>query len=145
MAWLGRIARSLSDLLGHGRRRRMLAGIERALASEAGLASMFAMFNALNRGERPSGPERLPRSARVARPWLTRAAALLAMAAVITGGLLLSARTRPAMRACLLLTAAGAPVPASGASPAASAGMAGGPGSAGSDHESPCAAYPAKK
>jgi hypothetical protein len=112
--------------------------------------SMFTMFNALNRGERASGPERLPRSV-WARPWLTRAAALLAMAALIAGGLLLSARTRPGLGTCLMLTAAGGtPVTVSGATSAASArtaglGTAAGPGSGVSDHESPCATYPAKK
>jgi hypothetical protein len=139
MAWPGHIARSRRELLGHGRSRRRLAGIERALASEAGLASMFAMFNALNRGERPSGAEPLPRSVWATRPWLTRAAALLAMAAVIAAGLLLSAGMRPMMRTCMMLTAAGRPVAVSGAVPAASAETAG------SDHESPCAAYPVKK
>ena len=147
----GRIARSLRGWPGNAARlRRKLAGIERGLATEARLASMFAMFNALTRGERPSGAEPLPRPARAT--WLslrvmTRVAAMLAMAAVVAGSLLLTSRTRPVDRSCMMLTANGTavtvPVTAagstSGAPGATARSVAVGPG-----HESLCPAYPAK-
>lgn len=91
-----------------GRARRRLTGIEGALASDAKLVSLFAMFNALNRGEPASGPEPLPRYGwRSQGPWLPRVAALVVMVAVIVGGLLLSAATRPTGRSCPLIAAGG--------------------------------------
>jgi hypothetical protein len=154
MAWPGRIARPLRGWPGNAARlRRTLAGIERGLATEARLASMFAMFNALTRGERPSGAEPLPRPARatlLSLRMLTRAAAVLAMAAMVAGSLLLTSRTRPVDRSCLMLaangttvtvpvTAAGSTSGAPGASGAAARSVAVGLG-----HESLCPAYPAK-
>lgn len=151
MALPGRLARSLRGWPGNAARlRRKLAEIERGLAAETRLASMFAMFNALTRGERPSGAEPLPRPARAA--WLslrvlTRAAAVLAMVAVVAGGLLLSSRTRPVDRSCLMLTANGTTVTV----PVTAAGStSGAPGATvrsvavGLGHESLCPAYPAK-
>lgn len=157
MAWPGRIARSLRGWPGNAARlQRKLAGIERGLATEARLASMFAMFNALTRGERPSGAEPLPRPARatwLSQRMLTRAAAFLAMAAVVAGSLLLTSRTRPVDQSCLMLTANGTtvtvPVTAAGSTFGA-AGSAGVPGATvrsvavGLGHESLCPAYPAK-
>jgi len=160
MALPGRIARSLRGWPGSAARlRRKLAGIERGLATEARLASMFAMFNALTRGERPSGAEPLPRPARAT--WLslrslTRAAAVLAMAAMVVGSVLLTSRARPVDRSCLTLTANGTtvtvPVTAagstSGASGASGASAASGATvrsvAVGLGHESLCPAYPAK-
>ena len=155
----GRIARSLRGWPGSGARlRRKLAGIERGLATETRLASMFAMFNALTRGERPSGAEPLPRPARalwLSARWVTRTAALLAMAAVIIGGLLLSSMVRPVDRSCLMLAANGKPVTVPVAAPVAvgapgasgTAGPAGVPGRTtpgSTGPESGCPAYPAK-
>ena len=159
MALPGRIARSLRGWPGNGARlRRKLAGIEQGLAAEARLASMFAIFNALTRGERPSGAEPLPRPARalwLSARWVTRTAALLAMAAVIIGGLLLSSMVRPVDRSCLMLAANGRPVTIPVAAPVAvgapgATGAAGAAGTAGqtapssTGHESDCPAYPAK-
>ena len=90
-----------------GRTRRRLTGIEGTLAADARLASLFEMFNALNRGEPASGPEPLPRFGWSRGPWLPRVAALVVMVAVIVGGLLLSAATRPAVRSCQALIATG--------------------------------------
>jgi hypothetical protein len=147
----GRIARSLRGWPGNtARLRRKLAGIERGLATEARLASMFAMFNALTRGERPSGAEPLPRPARatwLSRRVMTRAAAVLAMAAVVAGSLLLTSKTRTVDRSCLMLTANGTAITVpmtaagstSGAPGATVRSVAVGPG-----HESLCPAYPAK-
>jgi hypothetical protein len=155
MALPGRIARFRLSWLGNGRLRRKLAGIERGLATEARLASMFAMFNALTRGERPSGAEPLPRSGRAAwalraptlsvrsARWLTRAAALLAMAAIIAGGLLVTAGIRPPDRSCLMLTAGGTPVTLPVAAPVA-AGTSDRTAVASTGHESYCPAYPKK-
>ena len=163
MALPGRIARSLRGWPGNAARlQRKLAGIERGLATEARLASMFAMFNALTRGERPSGAEPLPRPARatlLSLRVLTRAAAVLAMAAVVAASVLLTSRTRPVDRSCLMLTAngttvtvpvtaAGATSGAPGASVASGASEASGPTvrsvAVGLGHESLCPAYPAK-
>jgi hypothetical protein len=154
MAWPGRIARSLRGWPGNAARlQRKLAEIERGLATEARLASMFAMFNALTRGERPSGAEPLPRPARAR--WLslrvlTRAAAFLAMAAVIVGSMLLTSRTRPLDRSCLMLTANGTavavPVTAAGSTSGApeASGAAVRSVAVGLGNESLCPAYPAK-
>lgn len=127
-----------------GRSRRRLTGIEGTLAADTRLASMFAMFNALNRGEPARGPDPLPRSGwRAQWPWLSRVAALVAMVAVIVGGLLLSSAMRPVVRSCLILSPAGAPVtvpvgaPAARAAPSRPAFYRG--------HVPLCRAYPANK
>jgi hypothetical protein len=155
MALPGRIARFRLRWPGNGRLRRKLAGIERGLATEVRLASMFAMFNALTRGERPSGPESLSRSARAAwalpapglsarsARWLTRAAALLAMAALIAGGLLVTAGIHAPDRTCLMLTAGGRPVTLPVAAPVA-VGTTDQTAAASSGHDSSCPAYPKK-
>lgn len=146
----GRDARSRGGPRRNGRFRRELAGIERTLGAEARLVSMFAMFNELTRGERPSGPEPLPRRGRpglLAWPppqWAARAAALAAMAAVIVGGLLLSSRVRPGSP-CLALTAAGAPAGVPTAGQAAADGVPSRSGATSSGREQLCSAYPAKK
>jgi hypothetical protein len=151
MALPGRIARSLRGWRpGNGARvRRKLAGIERGLATEARLAAMFAMFNALTRGERPTGAEPFPSPAGalgLSARWLTRTAALLAMAAIIIGGLLLSSMVRPVDRSCLMLTANGRPVTIPVAAPVAvgASEAAGHTAPASTGHESGCPAYPAK-
>jgi len=151
MAWPGRLARSLRGWPGNAARlQRKLAGIERGLATEARLASMFAMFNALTRGERPSGVESLPRPARatlLSPRVLTRAAAVLAMAAVVVGSLLLTSRTRPVDRSCLMLAANGTTVTVPVTATESTSGV---PGTAvrnvavGLGNESLCPAYPAK-
>jgi hypothetical protein len=155
MALPGRIARFRRGWPGNGRLRRKLAGIERGLATETRLAAMFAMFNALTRGERPSGAEPLPRrhgatwalrapglSERSTR-WLTRSAALLAMAALIVGGLLVTAGIRPPERTCLMLTAGGTPVTLPAAAPGA-VGSSDRTAAASGGRESFCSAYPKK-
>lgn len=146
--WPGRIARSLPAVRGKGRLRRQLARIEQALESESRLASMFAMFNALNRGERPSGAEPLPRRSGWRRVWLTPAAALLAMAAVVIGGLLLGSGLRPVSQACMMLAAQGTPAAAPAAvpmiAPVESARAPSRPAASGASGAL-CPAYPAKK
>jgi len=80
--------------------------------------------------------------------WWGRVIAIAAMAAVITGTLLLSSMLRPAARTCMMLASAGAQAaaaPSTAGQPAAATvpgepvgGFARGPGSA-------CPAYPVKK
>jgi hypothetical protein len=132
-----------------GRSRRGLTGMEAALATDTRLASMFAMFNALNHGEPARGPDPVPGSGwppwcrwPAPGPWVPRVAALVAMVAVIVGGVLLSAAVRPVVRSCLIITSARAPVtaPVSGAARAAAARAAVGRG-----HMPLCRAYPANK
>ena len=60
MALPDRISRPRRGPRGRWRLRRQLAGITRGLAKDATLAAKFAMFNALNKGEPPSGAEPLP-------------------------------------------------------------------------------------
>ncbi len=141
----GRIRRLRRGLWGKGRFGRELAAIEGPLETEPRLASLFATFNQLASGERSAGPGPLPRSA-WRRPWVTRTVMLLALAAVVAGGVLLSTMMRPVMRPCLVFTAAGRPVAVpqvtpspAGLSPAglrAGAGVSRGPA---------CPAYPAGK
>jgi hypothetical protein len=120
-------------LRGRWRLRRRLAAIRKGLAKDATLAAKFAMFNALNKGEPPSGAEplphfrwRLPRfgwpltllagrnrpprngPARKRVAWRGRVIAIAAIAAVIVGTLLLSSMLRPVGRTCLMLASSGA-------------------------------------
>jgi hypothetical protein len=97
------------------RQERELELIEGALeATEPRLASMFAMFNRLAKGERPVSAERVrSRAWRWGRRcWqpdaLRRIAILLALAAVALSGLILGAKVRPVTRQCVTLPA-GAP------------------------------------
>jgi len=118
MALPDRSARSRRGLRGRWRLRRQLAGIANGLANDARLAAKFAMFNALTKGEPVSGAEPLPqlrlpefgwpltllfarnrrarnrparnRPARKLASWQGRVIAIAAMAAIITGTLLLS-------------------------------------------------------
>ena len=79
--------------------RRKLAAIERALMADTpALSSKFAMFNHLTRGEPPVGVEPLPVPA-LRRPRAVYLAVLLALAAVVTLCLTLSAQFR-AVRPC---------------------------------------------
>lgn len=169
MALPDRIARQRRGLRGRWRLRRQLAGITQGLVKDARLAAKFAMFNALTKDEPPSGAEPLPRfrwrprrlppfgwplTLLAARRgpgakqtgWWGRAAAMVAMAAVIVGTLLLTSLMRPAARTCMMLASAGTSaaraVAVASAAPAKAGqpvgGVARGPGST-------CAAYPAKK
>ena len=61
MALPDRITRPRRGLRGRWRLRRRLAGIAKGLAKDATLAAKFAMFNALTKGEPPSGAEPLRR------------------------------------------------------------------------------------
>ncbi len=166
MALPDRTNRPRRGLRGRWRLRRELAGIKRALAKDATLAAKFAMFNALTKGEPPSGAEplrrpwRLPEfgwpltllAARKGRPgkphpWRARVVAIAAMTVVIVSTLLLSSLLRPAARTCLMLASAGAQAsaPSKAGQPSAATapgepvgGFARGPGAI-------CPAYPAKK
>ena len=72
--------------------RRKLAAIERALMADTpALSSKFALFNHLTRGEPPVGVEPLPA---LRRPRAMYLAVLLALAAVVTLCLTLSAQFR---------------------------------------------------
>jgi hypothetical protein len=105
---------------------------------------MFAMFNALNHGEPAAGPDPLPRSGWLPPgPWVPRVAALVAMVAVIVGGVLLSAAVRPVVRSCLIITPAGATVTAPVSDSGARAGLA--QRAVGRGHLPLCRAYPANK
>ena len=80
--------------------RRKLAAIERALAADTpGLSSKFALFNHLTRDERPVGVERIPRPA-CPRPRPVHVALLLAVAAIVTLCVTLSAQFQTAVRPC---------------------------------------------
>jgi hypothetical protein len=61
MALPDRITRPRRGLRGRWRLRRRLAGIAKGLAKDATFAAKFAMFNALTKGEPPSGAEPLRR------------------------------------------------------------------------------------
>lgn len=133
MALPDRIIRPRRGLRGRWRLRRRLAGIRKGLAKDATLAAKFAMFNALNKGEPPSGAEplphfrwRLPRfgwpltllagrgrparngPARNRVAWRGRVIAIAAIAAVIVSTLVLSSMLRPVGRTCLMLASSGA-------------------------------------
>ena len=175
MALPDRISRPRRGLRGRWRLRRRLAGIAKGLAKDAALAAKFAMFNALTKGEPPSGAEPLPRfqprlprfgwpltllvarsrparNGRGRRPvaWWGRVVAIAAMAAVIVGTLLLSSLLRPAARPCLMLASS-----RTQASASAAPSTTGQPGAATVPGEpvggfargpgSTCPAYPVKK
>ena len=175
MALPDRITRPRRGLRGRWRLRRRLAGIAKGLAKDATFVAKFAMFNALTKGEPPSGAEPLPRfrwrlprfgwppTLLVARSrpagngpgrkpvaWQGRVVAIAAMAAVIVGTLLLSSMLRPAARPCLMLASAGTQASASAApskagQPAA-ATVPGEPvGGFARGPGSTCPAYPIKK
>jgi hypothetical protein len=132
MAVPDRIIRPRRGLRGRWRLRHRLAGIRKGLAKDAALAAKFAMFNALNKGEPPSGAEPLPHFrwrlppfgwpltllAGKGRPagngrarnwvaWRGGVIAIAAMAAVIVSTLLLSSMLRPVGRTCLMLASSG--------------------------------------
>ena len=173
MAVPDRIIRPRRGLRGRWRLRRRLAGIRKGLAKDTTLAAKFAMFNALNKGEPPSGAEPLPRfrlpgfgwpltlliargrparggPARKRVAWRGRVIAIGAIAAVIVSTLLLSSMLRPVGRTCLMLASSGAQ-----ASIASSKGAPGQPAPAtvpgepvGGFARGPgptCPAYPARK
>jgi hypothetical protein len=146
MALPDRITRPRRGLRSRWRLRRRLAGIAKGLAKDAAFAAKFAMFNALTKGEPPSGAEPLrrpggrlrlppfgwPLTLLVARSrpagngrgrkpvaWLGRVVVIAAMAAVIVGTLLLSSLLRPAARPCLMLASAGTRASASASASAA--------------------------
>jgi hypothetical protein len=80
--------------------RRKLAQIERTLIADTpALSSKFALFNHLTRGERPVGVEQLPSRGR-RRPRAAHVAVLLALAAIVTMCVALSAQVRTAVRTC---------------------------------------------
>ena len=173
MAEPDRIIRPRRGLRGRWRLRRRLAGIRKGLAKDAALAAKFAMFNALNKGEPPSGAEplphfrwRLPRfgwpltllagrgrpagngPARNRIAWRGGVIAIVAMAAVIVSTLLLSSMLRPVGRTCLMLASSGtqasaAPSKAGQPTPASVPGEPVGGFARGPG--STCAANPARK
>ena len=173
MALPDRISRPRRGPRGRWRLRRQLAGIRKGLAKDATLAAKFAMFNALNKGEPPSGAEPLPHfrwrlppfgwpltllvaRGRPARngpgrkrvAWRGRVIAIAAMAVVIVSTLLLSSLLRPAARTCLMLASSGtqasaAPSKAGQPTPATVPGEPVGGFARGPG--STCPAYPAKK
>jgi hypothetical protein len=133
MALPDRIIRSRRGLRGRWRLRRRLTGIRKGLAKDATLAAKFAMFNALNKGEPPSGAEPLPHfrwrlppfgwpltllvrrggparngPARSRLAWRGHVIAIAAIAAVIVSTLVLSSMLRPVGRTCLMLASSGA-------------------------------------
>jgi hypothetical protein len=172
MALPDRIIRPRRGLRGRWRLRRRLAGIRKGLAKDATLAAKFAMFNALNKGEPPSGAEPLPhfrwrlprfgwpltllaargRPARNGparnRAWRGGVIAIAAMAAVIASTLLLSSMLRPVGRTCLMLASSGTQASAapSKAGQPTSVSVPGEPvGGFARGPGSTCPAYPAKK
>ena len=89
-------------------RRRQLAAIERALMADTpALSAKFALFNHLTAGERPVGVELVSGPGR-SRPRAAYLAVLLALAAVVTLCLTLSAQLHPAVRPCAVTATAGA-------------------------------------
>jgi len=173
MAVPDRIIRPRRGLRGRWRLRRRLAGIRKGLAKDATLAAKFAMFNALNKGEPPSGAEplphfrwRLPRfgwpltllagrgrpagngPARNRIAWRGGVIAIVAMAAVIVSTLLLSSMLRPVGRTCLMLASSGTQASAapSNAGQPTPASVPGEPvGGFARGPGSTCAANPARK
>jgi hypothetical protein len=108
---------------GHGVRvrapyRRKLAAIERGLMADTpALSAKFAMFNDLAGGEPPAGAERLPAPA-LRGPRAMYLAMLLAVAAVVTMCLALTAQVRTAVSPChaAAVTGTSAQTPARGTS-----------------------------
>jgi len=101
------------NLPSRGRFRYKLAEIEGALeASEPRLASMFAVFTTLTKGEPAASAEPLPGSG-WRRPWLAKAVTALAVAAALAGSMVLGAMMPQVIRPCVAATT-------SVASPAAS-------------------------
>jgi len=172
MAVPDRIAKTRRGLRGRWRLRRKLAGIANTLGEDATLAAKFAMFNALTKGEPPSGAEPLPRlrwrlpqfgwpltllAARHRRDgrdrkrpsWQGRAIAVAAMAAVVLGTLLLSSLLRPAAGRCMMLASSGtqaSAAPSKAGQPAAASSIPGEPvGGFARGPGSACPAYPARK
>jgi Protein of unknown function (DUF3040) len=85
---------------------RKLAEIERALMADTpALSSKFALFNHLTRGEQPVGVEQLPAPG---RPRAAYVAVVLALAAIVTMCLALSAQVRTTVRPCQPAAATGA-------------------------------------
>jgi len=121
--WLGAGHRHGARLPGPGVRvrgpyRRKLAAIERGLMADApALSTKFAMFNQLAGGEPPGGVEQLPAPA-LRGPRAMYLAVLLAVAAIVTMCLALSAQVRTAARPCqaAVPTGTSAPAPARGPS-----------------------------
>jgi hypothetical protein len=111
--WPGTRHRPGSQPTGPGRPvrapyRRELARIERTLMADTpALSSKFALFNHLTRGERPVGVEQLPSPAR-RRPRAAYVAVLLALAAIVTMCVALSAQVRTTVRPCPPAAATGA-------------------------------------
>jgi hypothetical protein len=173
MALPDRISRPRRGPRGRWRLRRQLAGITKGLAKDATLTAKFAMFNALNKGEPPSGAEPLPwfrwrlprfgwpltllvarsrpaRNGPGRRPvaWRGRVVAIAAMAAVIVGTVLLSSLLRPAARTCLMLASSGtqaSAAPSKAGQPAAATVRGEPVGGFARGPGSTCPAYPAKK
>jgi hypothetical protein len=88
-----------------GPSRRKLAAIERALVADMpALSTKFALFNHLTNGERPVGVERLSASA-WPRPRPAHLAVLLALVALVTMCITLSAQFHPAVRPCAAASA----------------------------------------
>lgn len=93
--------------------RRELAKIERTLVAETpALSSKFALFNHLTRGEQPVGVEQFPSPA-WHRPQAAYLAVLLALAAIVTLCLALSAQVRTVVRPCPAGADTGTSAPAS--------------------------------
>jgi hypothetical protein len=173
MALPDRIIRPRRGLRGRWRLRRRLAGIRKGLAKDATLAAKFAMFNALNKGEPPSGAEPLPHfrwrlppfgwpltllagrgrparngPARNRVAWRGGVIVIAATAAVIVSTLLLSSMLRPVGRTCLMLASSGTQASAapSTAGQPTSVSVPGEPvGGFARGPGSTCPAYPAKK
>jgi hypothetical protein len=91
-------------------RRRELAAIERALVADTpALSAKFALFNHLAAGEPPVGVELVSGPARSRpRPRAAYLAVLIALAAIVTLCLTLSAQLHPAVRPCAVTATAGA-------------------------------------
>jgi hypothetical protein len=88
--------------------RRELAKIERTLMADTpALSAKFVLFNHLTRGEQPVGVEQLPPSA-WPRPRAAYLSVVLALAAIVTMCLALSAQVRTAVRPCQPAAATGA-------------------------------------
>ena len=123
------------NLMSRGRFACELAAIEGALeAGEPRLASMFAVFTTLTKGEPAGSAEPLSQPGR-RPPWLAKAVTLLAIAAVLAGSMVIGAMMPQMVRPCAsvmtaVVSAAGSPVHHS--SGAAARGPV-------------CAAYPAKR